>query len=224
MLPGACVAKTLDVYCIIYGGSKERPVPVLRHSFTVPGVDAGSARLVTDILRLAADKTLEWFQKNYMPLRFTWYAKDRLGWAVTIKHNMRKQRKARESSFEDAKLPNVFSGDMRKDNLGLGRSISAVGGATSMRVRARAGSVSKPNAVSQGCMQKVTPDEAMRMARMFEGVVIALANNLKTESYATRHGKIKTRSVISDLDAGTLAATFRGRKLGQISTDAVARA
>ena len=137
----------------------------------------------------------------------------------------------------DAHLPNVWTGDTRKrvmeayvtEVMSEGESSlrqvrpAAVGGATSGKVRARIVLPPYPtgrNTVTGMCLNAVTPQEAERIAAVFQSSVETIGSSIVTTTTKTRAGVLKTRASMVG-EAGiqiSRLSTGRGRASAAILT------
>lgn len=209
-----------NVYCNVEG---DDGVVLRCPPFSVDNLEAGGARMATDLLELAAAKTLEWFAKEYLPLRFTNYARFALGYTILGKTASKKKRMAGKvdsdgrTIAQDATLPNVWSGATRALTESAKVVSRGVGGAASGHVYARIVIPSLPPYVKGGrneqtnkCLKRVTPDEARRIGEVYESTVRALAQTIAVAETKTRKGTIKTRATMANATAVQIGRAKRG--------------
>lgn len=167
----------------------------------------------TDVLELCLARTMEWWIANYAPLRFNpGYARRELGYEIKGSTWRIKQEAAKK--YADAILPNVRSGETRRDFLAsLGVVTKAVGGAKSGQVTGKIswrlpGYITASMSLTGNVLAKIPRSEGERICDHFAQEVTDISSRFQSFA-ATRNGVHETRSTVGAYDATQLGRTNR---------------
>lgn len=168
----------------------------------------------TQVLELCLARAWEWWIATYLPLRFNpGYARRELGYQIKEKTRRIKAHAARTNP--DAILPNVRSGETRRDVLASTRVITkAVGGARSAQVKANItmrmpGYITQAYSLTGNIMAKITIAEGEKICARFAEEVVAISQRFTMAAVDTRDGQFENRATIGAYDAGQLGRTNR---------------
>ena len=186
---------------------------VTRRALLASNLSRLPPRMRTEALELCLARAVEWWVANYLPLRFNaGYARRELGY--TIKEKTRKIKAIAARTHPDAALPNVRTGETRKDVLASTRVITkAVGGSSSCQVKAMVnmsmpGYITKAYSLTGNILAKITIAEGDKICRKFFEEIMAISERM-VPAVDTRSGAFVSRGTLDSYDQTQLGRTNR---------------
>lgn len=171
----------------------------------------------TGLLELCLARAVEWFMREYMPLRFNaGYARAELGYVIKGKTRRIKAEAAKQ--YPDAILPNVRSGETRRDVLShTSIETKAVGGAKSGQVVAKIklhlpGYITQAYSLTGNILSKITATEAERIAKRFFEEIVSASERIQ-DMPDLRDSKFTNR--VDPYDASQIGRTNRATIIAQ---------